>query len=73
MLETAHLYLEGTVSAAIMAMLGVIAGVAMLAWSGDERLALLAATAAFMLTGIVLTVRLWHVTRAPAPPAEPPA
>jgi hypothetical protein len=72
-LETVHLYLEGTVAAAIMAMLGVVAGVAMLALSGDQRLALVAAAVAFMLTGIVLTVRLWRLTRAPAPPAVPPA
>jgi hypothetical protein len=71
--EDVHLYLEGTVTAAIMAMLGVISGVATLALSGDQRLALLAAAGAFALTGVVLTVRLWRMTRAPAPPAEPPA
>jgi len=71
--EDVHLYLEGTVTAAIMAMLGVISGVATLALSGDQRLALLAAALAFALTGIVLTVRLWRMTRAPAAPAEPPA
>ena len=70
--EPAHLYLEGTVAAAIMAMLGVISGVAMLALSADQRLALIAAAVAFMLTGIVLTARLWRMTRATAPPAEPP-
>jgi ABC-type nickel/cobalt efflux system permease component RcnA len=72
MLEAAHLYLEGTAAAVIMAVFGVISGVATLAWSDDERHALLAAAAAFILTGIVLTVRLWRMTRAPAPPAEPP-
>ena len=45
----------------------------MLALSGDQRVALLSAAVAFMLTGIVLTVRLWRMTRAPASPAEPPA
>jgi hypothetical protein len=72
-LETVHLYLEGTVAAAIMAILGVVSGVAVLALSGDQRLSLLAAAVAFMLAGIVLTVRLWRMTRAPAPPAVPPA
>ena len=71
--EDAHLYLEGTVTAAIMATLGVISGMATLALSGDQRLALLAAAVAFALAGIGLTVRLWRMTRAPAPPAEPPA
>jgi hypothetical protein len=73
MLESVHLYLEGTVAAAIMATLGVISGMATLALNGDQRLAILVAALAFMLTGIVLTVRLWRITRAPAPPAEPPA
>ena len=73
MLESVHLYLEGTVAAAIMAMLGVISGMATLALSGDQRLAILVAALAFMLSGIVLTARLWRMTRAPAPPAEPPA
>jgi hypothetical protein len=73
MLDDVHLYLEGTATAAIMAMLGVISGLATLALSGDQRLALLAAAVAFALTGIVLTVRLWRMTRTPAPPAEPPA
>jgi hypothetical protein len=72
-LDDAHLYFEGTAAAAVTAMLGVISGLATLALSGDQRLALLAAAVAFALTGIVLTVRLWRMTRAPAPPAEPPA
>jgi hypothetical protein len=73
MLEAVHLYLEGAVAAAIMTTLGVISGMATLALNGDQRLAILVAALAFMLTGIVLTVRLWRMTRAPAPPAEPPA
>jgi hypothetical protein len=72
MLESVHLYLEGMVAAVIMTMLGAISGMVTLALSGDQRLALLVASGAFMLSGIVLTVRLWHMTRAPAPPAEPP-
>jgi hypothetical protein len=73
MLEAVHLYIEGAVAAAIMTTLGVISGMATLALNGDQRLAILVAALAFMLTGIVLTVRLWRMTRAPAPPAEPPA
>ena len=72
-LDDVHLYLEGTATASIMAILGVISGIATLALSGDQRLALLAAAVAFVLAGIVLTVRLWRMTRAPAPPAAPPA
>lgn len=72
MLEAGELYLEGAAAAGIMAMIGAISGLATLAMSSDERLALAMAATAFMLAGIVLTVRLWHMTRPPAPPAEPP-
>jgi hypothetical protein len=72
-LEAVRLYVEGSAAAAIMVMVGGICGVVMLALSGDQRLGLLAAAVAFMLTGIVLTMRLWRMTRAPAPSAEPPA
>jgi hypothetical protein len=71
-LDAFHLYFEGTAAALMMALLGVISGLATLALTADQRIALLAGAVAFMLTGIVLTVRLWRMTRAPAPPAEPP-
>jgi hypothetical protein len=73
MLDEVHLYFEGTAAAITMAALGVISGLATLALTGDQRLALLLAAAAFMLTGIVLMVRLWRMTQAPARPTEPPA
>jgi hypothetical protein len=72
-LDAVHLYFEGTAAAISMVALGAISGLATLALSSDQRLALLAAAGAFMLTGIVLMVRLWRMTQAPAPPTEPPA
>jgi hypothetical protein len=72
-LDAVHLYFEGTAAAISMVALGAISGLATLALSGDQRLALLAAAGAFMLTGIVLMVRLWRMTQARAPPTEPPA
>jgi hypothetical protein len=51
MLESVHLYLEGMVAAFIMTMLGAISGMVTLELSGDQRLALLVASAAFMLPG----------------------
>ena len=51
-LETVRLYLEGTVAAIIMVMLGVIAGLPTLVLSGDLRVALLVAAVTFMLTGL---------------------
>jgi hypothetical protein len=72
-LDAIHLYLEGTAAAVIMAALGAISGLATLAWTDDQSLALLAAAVAFTLTGIILTLRLWRMTRAAATPTEPPA
>lgn len=71
LLGTVQLYLEGSVMAVVMATLGGVFGLVTLVLSGDQRLALAMATTAFMLAGIVLTVRLWRMTR--PPPAEPPA
>jgi hypothetical protein len=73
MLDAAHLYFEGTAAAISMVAVGAISGLATLALSGDQRFSLLAAAGGFMLTGIVLMVRLWRMTQAPAPPTEPPA
>lgn len=72
-LEPVQLYLEGTVTAVIMAMLGALFGVATLVLSGDHRLALGLGAAAFGFAGIVLTVRLWRMTRPPASASEPSA
>jgi hypothetical protein len=72
-LDAAHLYLEGTAAAVVMAALGGISGLATLALTDDQRLALLVAAVAFAFTGIILTVRLWRMMRAAASPTEPPA
>jgi hypothetical protein len=41
--------------------------------SGDKGLALGIAAAAFLLTGIVLSVRSWRMTRPSASSSKPPA
>ena len=73
MLSTARLYFDATVALAIMATLGVIAGFVTFAVTGDRTLALLATAAVFALTGMLLTIRLWRITRNPTlpVPAEP--
>ena len=72
-LDTVRLYLEATLAVAVMAMLGIISGFATVALTGDGRLAFFVAAVAFVLTAIVLTVRLWHMTRTPTASAEPSA
>ena len=70
MLDTARLYFDATVALAIMATLGVIAGFVAFAVTGERTLAILATGTVFALTGMLLTIRLWRITRNP-PPAEP--
>ena len=73
MLDTVRLYFDATVALAIMATLGVIAGFVAFAVTGDRTLAMLATAAVFAVTGMLLTIRLWRITRNPtlSPPAEP--
>ena len=56
-----------------MAMLGIISGLATVALTGDGRLAFFVAAVAFVLTAIVLTVRLCRMNRTLIASAEPPA
>jgi hypothetical protein len=71
--DTTHFYVAGAGAAAIMAMAGIVSGLAAFAWTGDGRLALLTASVALVLAGIALMVWLWRLTRTPIPPANPPA
>ena len=72
MRETVRLYFETTVAFATMATLGIISGFVAFAGTGERMLAFLAAAAVFVLTGVVLAVRNWHLWRS-EPPAGPPA
>ena len=73
MLSTARLYFDATVALAIMATFGVVAGFIAFAATGDRTLAMLATAAVFAVTGMLLTIRLWRLTRNPtlSPPAAP--
>jgi hypothetical protein len=75
MFDTVRLYFDATVALAIMATLGVIAGFVAFAVTGDRTLAMLATAAVFAVTGMLLTLRLWRITRSarPAGPATPRA
>jgi hypothetical protein len=72
MLDTLRLYFEATVAVAIMAMFAIISGFASAGLTGERWLAFLVAAVAFVLTGILLTVRLWRMTTTPIPPPEAP-
>ena len=60
-------YLDATLAVAIMAGLGIIAGFAAGAISGDRILVAATTLSVFALTGVVLIVRLWRLTRKPEP------
>jgi len=70
MLDTVHRYLEATIGVAIMAMFGIISGFVAYGLTGERTLAFVAAGAGFALTGVVLTVRLWLITRRPVLPPD---
>lgn len=73
MLDTVRRYIDAAVAVAVMATLGIISGFVAAGLTGDRMLAFLTALAAFALTGVVLMVRLWRMTRKPILPPGPAA
>jgi hypothetical protein len=72
MVSTARLFIDATYALLVMASVGIIAGFAAAGVTGDTVRSLQVALAVFALTGVVLTVRLWRLTRKNAlPPADP--
>jgi hypothetical protein len=70
MLGTARLYVEGALAVAIMATLAVIAGFVAGAISGDRMVAMAATAVVFVVTGVVLALRLRRMAKAPALPLD---
>ena len=70
MLGTARLYVEGALAIAIMATLAVIAGFVAGAISGDRMLTMATTAVVFVVTGVVLALRLRRMARAPALPLD---
>jgi hypothetical protein len=64
MLGPVRLYIEGALAIAIMATLAVIAGFVAAAISGNRMLALATTALVFVLTGVVLALRLRRMARA---------
>jgi len=71
MVDTIRRYVDATVAVAVMALLGIMSGVVAAGLTGDSKLTVLAAVVAFVLTGVVLMVRLWRMTRRPVLPPGP--
>ena len=71
MLSTARLYLDTMLAVAIMAALGVIAGFAAAAITGDRAIVIGTISTVFVLTGAVIVFRFWRMTKTPEPPLGP--
>jgi hypothetical protein len=63
MASTLRLYIDASYAVTVMAIVGIISGFATAAATGDTERSVQAALAMFGLTGVILAIRLWRVTR----------
>ena len=63
MASTVRLYVDASYATAVMALVGIAAGFATAGITGDTERSLQVALAMFALTGVLLAVRLWRITR----------
>jgi membrane protein implicated in regulation of membrane protease activity len=63
MVSTVRLYVDASYATAVMAFVGIVAGFATAGITGDTERSLQVALAMFALTGVVLAIRLWRITR----------
>ena len=74
MTSTLRLYIDASYAVAVMAFAGIVSGFAAAGLTGDRERGLQIALGAFALTGVLLTVRLWRMTRkAPRSLVDDPA
>jgi hypothetical protein len=72
MIGMLRLFIDASYAVALMAFVGVVAGFATAAITGDTQRSLQVAIGMFALTGALLTIRLWRMTRAAGlPPVDP--
>jgi len=69
MVNTIRLYIDAFYAIAVMALVGIACGFAAGGISGNTERGLQVALGMFALTGFVLTIRLWLMTRRPTPRA----
>jgi hypothetical protein len=63
MVSTLRLYMDASYALAVMALVGIVSGFATAAITGNTERGVQVALAMFAVTGAVLTVRLWRLTR----------
>ena len=70
MVGTLRLFIDASYAVTLMAFVGIVAGFAT-ATKSDTQRSLQVAIGMFALTGALLTIRLWRMTRAGSPPVDP--
>ena len=63
MASTVRLFVDASYAIAIMALVGIVAGSATAGITSDTERSLQVGLAMFVLTGVLLTFRLWRITR----------
>ena len=72
MVGTLRLFIDASYAVALMAFVGIAAGFVTATITGDTQRSLQIAIGMFALTGALLTIRLWRMTRAVgSPPIDP--
>ena len=68
MLTTVQVYVEATIAIAIMVTLGIITGFIAAGVTGDRMFSFGAGFVMLALSGALLVIRLWNMTRTPLLP-----
>jgi FtsH-binding integral membrane protein len=68
MLTTVQVYVEATIAIAIMITLGIITGFVAAGVTGDRMFSFGAGFIMLAVSGALLVIRLWHMTRMPLVP-----
>jgi hypothetical protein len=72
MAGTFRLFFDASYAIALMALVGILSGFATAGLTGDSQRSLQVAIAMFAVTGALLAIHLWRITRASAlPPVDP--
>jgi membrane protein implicated in regulation of membrane protease activity len=74
MVGTLRLFIDASYAVTLMAFVGIVAGFVTATITSDTQRSLQVAIGMFALTGALLTIRLWRMTRgAGSPPVDPTA
>ena len=72
MVGTLRLFIDASYAVSLMTFVGIVAGFVTATITSDTQRCLQVAIGMFALTGALLTIRLWRMMRAVAPPPIDP-